>query len=623
MMRCTFHAVLYGVVFYAFFFKIYPGGNFMTGRTKTTFSTAGADAHKKEASSASSHALRERSMSVDDFRRLVQELYLEPESSATLLPADAPTHNVAILVDTSGSMEHHDPHLTKLKSSLEEFAARLAAYAGQGIRLNVCLIGFSEKITAFFTAEAFTEFTAQPDDPLYKTIHDLRACGGTNYQAAFHKAGAWFAEYADEHSTSAIFFITDGKPTCYYHDAFSHSIAPSKSGAYVCNGAEFVYSGRGRVYYDAPGHAVSGNSGARRYRASEDGVFEVRVGSSMNWSRTSAVFAPDSQARRVNCTLPEYYVPGQSHYFDASGNKLSEARGAAYRVSASGHFEQYRKGAWHEPAGAVIATALNSDGGAHAHLTTKVQGGNGVNSGELEAGKSLLAYRDIVEKTQRLSVHAIGIGSAVDASMLNSFDSAAHAQILFETGQLAAALAAIAHSDFSSVLPELQAQSPQDVFPAHDHSAEIGMAMEDVPHHAAPGEAGEHATAFHGDGSLLSELGNALLGDDSALIPDDAFSPAPQDHAALVRHVSLENNHLNLHDLFGEAATVDDLLARITTSQETRIVNGETVGDLVLHLHAGVDARTPVVQTIVLEGFTQADSDSPDLQHLLHHLLHS
>jgi hypothetical protein len=510
-------------------------------------------------------------------------------------------------------MEHNDPHLAKLKNALAEFAARLAAYAGQEIRLNVCLIGFSEKITAFVAVEDFTQFDVEPDDPLYKTIHELKAGGGTNYQAAFHKAGAWFAEHADEQSTSAVFFITDGRPTCYYYDTFTHTIASSKSGAYVCNGAEFAFSGKGRAYYDAHGHTVSSNSGARRYRASEDGGFEVRVGSSMNWSKTKAVFVPNSPARRVSCALPEYYVPGQPHYFDASGNTLAYARGAAYRVSASGHFEQYRKGAWHEPAGAVVAAALDDDGGTHASLATKVQGGNGVDSGAFEAGRSLRAYREITERTQRLSVYAVGIGSAVDASMLNSFDSAAHAQILFDTGQLAAALAIIAHSDFSSVLPELQTQIPQDAFPAHDYSAEPGMAPEDAPQHAA---------AFHDDGSLFSDLGSALLGDDSALIPDDAFA-APLPQVAEVRHINLEDKPLGLHDLFGEAATVDDLLARITTSQETRIVNGETVEDLVLHIHAG-GAMTPVVQTIVFEGLTQADAETPgDLQHLLHHLLHS
>jgi uncharacterized protein YegL len=544
----------------------------MAGRTKLPSPSAGAGARKKEARSAPPHERQEHAMSVDDFRRLVQELYLEPGSpvAQARFQTDAPVHNVAILVDTSGSMEHNDPHLAKLKGSLTEFAARLAAYAGQGIRLNVCLIGFSEKITAFFAAEDFTEFAARPGDPLYKTIHELRACGGTNYQAAFHKAGAWFAEHAD--GQSAVFFITDGKPTCYYHDSFTHSIAPSKSGIYVCNGTEFAYGGKGRMYYDANGHAVSGSSGARRYRTSEDGAFEVRVGSSLNWSRTKAVFTPDSPARRVSCTLPEYYVPGQPHYFDASGNKLPKAGGAVYRVSANGNFEQYRKGAWHEPVGTVVATAVDDNNAAHSSLGTKAQGGSGIHSGALETGKSLRACRKIAESTQHLSMYAIGIGSAVDASMLNSFDSAAHAQILFDAGQLAAALAVVAHSDFSSVLPDLQAPGPPDAFPAHDHGAELGLVPEDAPYH----------------------------------------------------HISLENTHLDLRDLFGEAATVDDLLSRITASQETRIVNGETIGDLVLHVRAGDDAMTPVVQTIVFEGFTQADFEAPaDLQHLLQLLLHS
>ncbi|MCL2123066.1 MAG: VWA domain-containing protein [Desulfovibrionaceae bacterium] len=565
-------------------------------------------------------------MSVDDFRRLVQELYLEPEASAAEMQlqagAETAVHNVAILVDTSGSMERDDPQLIKLKSSLTQFVAQLVGYAAQGIWLNVCLIGFSEKITMFFTVENFTAFDAHLDDPFYRAIHALKAHGGTNYQAAFHKVGAWFAEHAGAQSSSAVFFITDGKPTCYYHDTFTHSIASSKSGMFVYNGTEFSYRGKGRVYYDANGRAVSSNSGLRRYRASEDGTFEVRVGSSLNWSAARAVFAPDSPARRVSCTLPEYYVPGQAHYFDVSGNKLADARGAAYRISSSGNFEQYRKGAWHEPVGSVIAAALDDGGIAHPALTTKVQGGSGVSSGMLEASKSLHACREIVERTQRLSLYAIGIGSAVDPAMLNSFDTAAHAQILFDTGQLAAALAVLAHSDFSAVLPELQAESPPDLFHAHDHSMDIGYAPTD----AMPGEAGEHTASLHGDSSLLSEIGNDLLGDASELLFDASFSSAPvaQDHVAMVRHFNLGDASLELHDLFGEYATVDHLLSRITASQEIRIVNGETIEDLVLHLHAGDGGMTPIVQTIVLEDFTQQHHETPsDLQLLLHHILHT
>ena len=573
---------------------------------------------KKMSSSATAPPDQKRPMSVDDFRRLVQGLYLELENSAeeTRLQASAAVHNVAILVDTSGSMEHNDPRLAELKSALTQFAARLVMYAARGIQLNVCLIGFSEKITAFFAVENFTEFTSQPDDPFYKAIHDLRACGGTNYQAAFHKAGAWLAGHAGEHASNAIFFITDGKPTCYYHDAFTHTTSPSKSGVYVHNGAEFTYSGKGRVYYDVYGRTVSSHSGARRCRASEDGAFEVRVGSSLNWSTAKAVFTPDTPARRVVCTLPEYYVPGQPHYFDASGDNVSGPKGAAYRISAGGNFEQYRKGAWHTPAGAVVATAIDNNGVAYPIQTTKVQGGSGVSSGMLETGKSLRASKEIVEKTQRASLYAIGIGSAVDPSMLNALGTAAQAQILFDAGQLAAALAVLAHSDFSAVLPELHAESLPDAFPVHGHSTELEAAPEDAPHH--------HAASFHGDSDLLAELGNALLEDGPELILDASFSTASQAPVTVVRHFSLGDDRLDVHDLFGEGATVDHLLARITASQETRTVNGETIGDLVLHIHAGDDAMTPVVQTIVFEGFMQANPEAPDdWQTLLRHILHT
>ena len=573
---------------------------------------------KNFSSSAPVPPTQKRPMSVDDFRRLVQGLYLELESSAkeTQLQAGAAVHNVAILVDTSGSMEHNDPQLAELKIALTQFAARLVTYAARGIRLNVCLIGFSEKITAFFSVENFTEFTSQLDDPFYRAIHALRACGGTNYQAAFHKAGAWLAGHANKQASSAVFFITDGKPTCYYHDAFIHTTAPSKSGVYVYNGAEFTYSGKGRVYYDADGRTVSSHNGLRRCRASEDGAFEVRVGSSLNWSAAKAVFTPDTPAKRVVCALPEYYVPGQPHYFDASGGNVPGLKGAAYRISSGGNFEQYRKGAWHTPAGAVVATALDNSGIAYPMQTTKVQGGSGVSSGMLEADKALRASKEILEKTQRVSLYAIGIGSAVDPSMLNAIDTAAQAQILFDAGQLAPALAVLAHSDFSAVLPELHAESLPDAIPVHGHSPEPEAAPEDAPHH--------HAASFHGDSDLLAEFGNDLLEDGHELFRDTSFSTASQAPVTVVRHFSLGDDRLDLHDLFGEDATVDHLLARITASQETRTVNGETIGDLVLHIHAGDDAMTPIVQTIVFEGLMQANPEAPDdWQSLVRHLMHT
>ena len=569
---------------------------------------------------------QKRPMSVADFRRLVQGLYLELESSAaeSQREAGAATHNVAILVDTSSSMEKNDPQLAELKSALTQFAARLATYAARGIWLNVCLIGFSEKITAFFAVENFTGFTSQPDDSFYRAIHDLRTHGGTNYQAAFHKAGAWLAGHTGEQVSNAVFFITDGKPTCYYHDAFTHAVAASKSGTYVYNGMEFAYNGKGRVYYDAHGRPVSSHSGVRRCRALEDGAFEVRVGSSLNWSVVKAVFLPDTPALRAICTLPACYVPGQSYYFNASGNKLPKAAGATYRVSASGNFEQYRKGAWHTPTGAVIATALDQNGIAYPSMTTKVQGGNGISSGMLEVGKSLRASREVVEKTQRLSLYAIGIGNAVDRTLLNALDTGAQAQVLFDAGQLAAALTVLANSDCSALLPELHAESLPDILAVHDDSTGSeatlpGTAPEDAQHHhTATSEAGEHAAApFPGDSGLLG-----LLEEGPELVLDASSSTTPQAPVTVVRHFSLDDR-IHLHDLFGEEVTLDHLLARISAHQETRTVNGETIGDLVLHIRAGDDAMTPVVQTIVLEGFIQANPEAlDDWQSLVRHLLH-
>jgi hypothetical protein len=218
-------------------------------------------------------------------------------------------------------------------------------------------------------------------------------------------------------------------------------------------------------------------------------------------------------------------------------------------------------------------------------------------------------------------LHAIGIGNAVDASTLNAFDSAAHARILSDTGQLTTALVALAHSGFGAVLPEPPAESPPEAFP--DHAAAPGT-VEDAPHHhAAPGEAGEPAASFRDDGPF-SELGAALGDNGSESFFDASFPPAPQAQAAVVRHFSPGSDRLDLYDLFGANATVEYLLPRIATSRETRTVNEKTVEDLVLHIHAGDGAITPVVRTIVLEGFMQAHPEAPenDLQALLQYLLH-
>lgn len=574
-------------------------------------------------------------MSVDEFRRLVQELYLEPEESAENARRVVSACNIAVLVDTSGSMEHHDPQLAVLKASLVRLAAKLAGYGAQGMRINFCLIGFSERITLTHHAAGLADFAEDASDPLYRAVQALRARGGTNYEAAFRAAGTWF-ENCGETSADLVFFITDGKPTCYYHDGFTHCIPASKAGMHMSNGTEFGYGGKGRIYYDAAGRTVSSNSGARKYRASEDGSFEVRVGSSLNWSAARAVFTPQRPARRVSCMLPERYAPGVPLYYDAAGNVLPGTAGAAYRVSAGGNFEQLRKGAWHDPDGVVFASVLDDEGTAHTHPSTRVLGGNGTASGCLESGKSVLARREMERRAKRLSLFALGIGGVVDVAFLNLFDSMAQAQVLSDVSQLTAALTGLVDDGFKLAVPEFApgvsdvSDTPYaaDMYEVDDafaapHSAHgadmppVEPSRADMPEHAAFADSGMFLRA---DPELLTELGNGLLAEaDSPELVDTVFGgqAALPEEVTVVRHFNLGTDHLDLRDVLGTRETLDDLLSRITTGQEIRTVNGEEVADLVLQIHSGSHAQNPVVQTIVLEDFGQLNPDAPDDVHFL------
>jgi hypothetical protein len=564
-------------------------------------------------------------MSVEDFRRLVRELYLDPADGDR--GEDAPpaaARNIAVLVDTSGSMGHHDPRLDRLRAALTGFAAKLAAYGSRGMPCNVCLLGFSEKITVSCCIEGFESFAEEDDDPLYRAIRDLRARGGTNYDAAFRAAAAWFARCARPGALNTVYFITDGKPTCYYHDGFTHCVPSGKAGTYVCNGLEFRYGGKGRIYYDAGGRAVGSNSGIRKYRVSAEGGFEVRVGSSLNWCAAGAVFHPERPARSVSCALPPHYTPGSPLYFDASGNALAGAAGAAYRVSSGGNFEQYRKGAWHEPEGTVLASALHGEGEAHTSLSARVQGGSGNTPGLQESAKSVYACREMERAAGGVSLFALGIGGAVDLGLLNLLDSAAQAQALSDAGQLAAALAALADeipAPFSvpDGLAGLSDSEPLEPFDgqyaeAGGQGGDAGPAFDSAPF--APAESAD--AVFLEDARLLTEIGNDLLAESSELI-DTTFSlpHAAPESVDVVRHFSLGVDHLDLGDILSRRDSVDDLLSRVTAGRETRMVNGEEVSDLVLRIHSGAHERDPVIRTIVLEDFAQLNPDAPDDVHFL------
>lgn len=560
---------------------------------------------------------RRAAMSVDEFRRLVQELYLENPENAASAASGAAVRNVAVLVDTSGSMERQDPRLHGLKASLSALAAQLAELGARGGRLNFCLIGFSEKVTLSFSVEGLDSFTADETDPLCAAIHRLRARGGTNYEAAFRAADAWFAGLA-EAGENIVYFVTDGRPTCYYHDSFTHCIPADKAGVYQCNGTEFKYSGKGRSYYDAAGRAVGSNSGTRRYRVGTDGGFEVRVGSSLNWSTTNAAFIPNRPARRVSCALPERYAPGAPLYYDAAGNPLPGVSGAAYRISAGGSFEQLRRGAWHEPEGMVLASAFITDGAApHTDLSNKVLGGDGARSGDVESGKSLYACRMLERGTGKFSLFALGIGGAVDVGLLNMFDSAAQAQVLADAGQLAAALTTLSEEHLGAaafdLLPDVSDMPQAEAHDGFGVHADASHAADLHAHEAMPDSA--HGFFLDGDPGLLTDLGSGLLEDGPRF--DDALAAPASTGVDIVRHFNLGADHLNVRDLLGEHESMDALLSRITAGMEVRTVDGAQVSDLVLQIHADAQAHAPVVHTIVLEDFSHLNPEAPDDIHFL------
>ena len=555
---------------------------------------------------------KQGAMSVDDFKRLIQELYLEPDA----VNGNLPLHNLAVLVDVSGSMEGHDPHLGLLRAALVQFFDKLAAYGGQGMPLNVCLVAFSDRVTARCSRPAFAAFEHELSDPLYAAIQGLAARGGTNYEAAFAAAKNWLREHSHEGSVDTVYFVTDGKPTCYYHDSFVHLVPASKEGIFIYNGIEFNYNGKGRIYFDEAGRVVSSNSNVRKYRAFEEGVFEVRVGSSLNWSAVRVDFVPKTAARRVQCALPPDYASGAALYYDREGLCLPGPRNAAYRVSSSGNFEQYRKGAWYTPNGTVLASAFGADGLVHSSSSTKVLGGSGKQSGDAEASIAVRACRDLAGSVGGLSLFALGIGSAVDMNFFSLFDSVAQAQVLSDVGQLSAALTGLADERLgldlvtSAPVPEV----PQDELFVDGAHMPVELAADaDLP---------EMAAVPHVPSELLPEFADEVFDSQAAAfmsgtLPGNWSLAAPEDSVSVLRNFNLGEDRLDLNTLLSEHENVDTLLSRITAVQETRMVDGVPVSDLVLQIHADANADAPVVRTIVLEEFSRVDPDAPNDTHFL------
>ncbi|WP_218189112.1 S-layer family protein, partial [Pseudomonas sp. PA1(2017)] len=132
----------------------------------------------------------------------------------TIQPAT--NYNIALLVDTSGSMQGDRMSLTK--DALSKFVTTLAGHDGV---INIALVGFAGEVTLSVKVSELQ--SGAKLDGLLADIQKLTANGGTNYESSFKEASAWFDAQSAAGKTAAAgyenltFFLSDGDPTFYYN----------------------------------------------------------------------------------------------------------------------------------------------------------------------------------------------------------------------------------------------------------------------------------------------------------------------------------------------------------------------------------------------------------------------
>ncbi|MGE6223688.1 type I secretion C-terminal target domain-containing protein [Aeromonas media] len=138
-------------------------------------------------------------------------------------------YNVALIVDTSGSMKYglngsQNPssgqdRMTLTINALKVLANQLASHDGV---VNVTLIGFAGSASNMLKIEDLNSANLQT---LINKITALSADGGTNYEDAFIKATEWFNTKPGSGTglkfENLTYFLTDGDPTTYNGDKSS------------------------------------------------------------------------------------------------------------------------------------------------------------------------------------------------------------------------------------------------------------------------------------------------------------------------------------------------------------------------------------------------------------------
>lgn len=148
-------------------------------------------------------------------------------TQTTLQPGQ--NYNIALLIDTSGSMAAatgSDSAATRIelvRDALFNLAPQLKGHDGI---INLAVIGFASHVTLQVSLAGLD------DARLDQWLADLASLGpehfdysaGTNYQAGFEAATAWFGQQPAPGHENLTFFLTDGNPTQYY-DKFTGNLA--------------------------------------------------------------------------------------------------------------------------------------------------------------------------------------------------------------------------------------------------------------------------------------------------------------------------------------------------------------------------------------------------------------
>ena len=131
----------------------------------------------------------------------------------------AANYNIALVVDTSGSMDWAISNeqgavkrIDAVKSALINMLTEMADHSGT---INVALIGFDYEATLKFDLDdlSLSDLESSGYDGIDDAIRNLEANGATNYESAFDTTQSWFAAQPSDGFENLTFFLTDGVPT--------------------------------------------------------------------------------------------------------------------------------------------------------------------------------------------------------------------------------------------------------------------------------------------------------------------------------------------------------------------------------------------------------------------------